>query len=631
MTPKQRNMLIRIIVAAVATVILWFVQVTGFSRFMLYIAVYLVIGYDILRKAWLGIMRGRVFDENFLMAVATIGAFALAICDGSGDYSEAIAVMLFYQIGEFFESYAVGRSRRSIASLMDLRPDYAFVMRGDEVEKVDPDEVAVGEIIVVHPGEKIPIDGVVVEGTSTLNTSALTGESKPTDIGPGDSVANGCINLAGVIKIKTSKAFEDSTVAKILELVDDSSTHKAHSETFISRFAKVYTPAICYCALALALLPPFFLIVFKGATLDGATFYPWIYRALTFLVISCPCALVVSIPLSFFAGIGGASRDGILIKGADTLEIMSKVRTVVFDKTGTLTQGVFKVTTIEPRGQIDADTLLRYAASVESSSNHPIARSLAEACHFNLPHADNIHEHPGMGLTAIVEGNTVAVGNARLMRDIGIEISDTSYAGTVVHVAVGDKYCGYITLDDTLKDDSLMAIDALRADGIRNTIMLTGDNNTVAESVAKKLGIDTVYSRLLPAGKVEKMQYIMDQYEASGKIAYVGDGINDAPVLTRADVGIAMGALGSDAAIDAADIVLMDDDPMKIDMALKISRKSMGIVWQNIIMSIGIKAICLVLGAFGIVNLWLAIFADVGVLIIAVLNAMRGLFAIRYT
>lgn len=625
-------MLTRIIIALVMTVGLLFIDITGWLRLASYLVVYLIIGYDILKKAWLGIIHGRVFDENFLMAVATVGAFALAIYEKSGDYLEAIAVMLFYQIGEFFQSYAVGKSRRNIAALMDIRPDYANIEQDGKIIKVDPDDVEVGQTIVIQPGERVPIDGVVVSGESSLNTSALTGESLPREVSTGDEVISGSINMSGVLKVRTTKKFGDSTVSKILELVEDSASRKSKSENFIAKFARVYTPAVCYGALALALLPPLFLIIFNGAPVSFATFETWVYRALVFLVISCPCALVVSIPLSFFAGIGGASREGVLVKGANILETLSKVKTVVFDKTGTLTKGVFEVNAYH--GDHDEDIadrkaqLLEYAAIVESSSSHPIARSLQQAYGHTIDRnrMSDVKEISGKGITAVIDGKTVAAGNEKLMLDLGLTPCHCKTAGTIVHLAIDGKYAGHIVLGDVVKSTSAQAIADLHKSGVTQTVMLTGDTRSVAAQTATGLGIDKVYSELLPADKVSQLEKILAESKGDSKVAFVGDGINDAPVLSRADLGIAMGAMGSDAAIEAADVVLMDDDPLKIGKAIRISRKCLKIVWENIIMALGIKGICLVLGVFGIVNMWLAIFADVGVMILAVLNAIRAMY-----
>lgn len=632
MNKKQRKMLTRIIIALVMTVGLLFIDITGWLRLALYLVVYLIIGYDILKKAWLGIIHGRVFDENFLMAVATVGAFALAIYEKSGDYLEAIAVMLFYQIGEFFQSYAVGKSRRNIAALMDIRPDYANIEQDGKIVKVDPDDVEVGQTIIIQPGERVPIDGVVISGESSLNTSALTGESLPREVSSGDEVISGSINMSGVLKVRTTKEFGDSTVSKILELVEDSASRKSKSENFIAKFARVYTPAVCYGALALALLPPLFLILFNGAPVSFATFETWVYRALVFLVISCPCALVVSIPLSFFAGIGGASREGVLVKGANILETLSKVKTVVFDKTGTLTKGVFEVNAYH--GDHDQDIadrkaqLLEYAAIVESSSSHPIAKSLQQAYGHPIDRSrmSDVKEISGKGITAVIDGKTVAAGNEKLMSDSGLVPCHCKTAGTIVHLAIDGKYAGHIVLGDVVKPTSAQAIADLHKSGVTQTVMLTGDTCSVADQTAAGLGIDKVYSELLPADKVSQLERLLSRSKGDDKVAFVGDGINDAPVLSRADLGIAMGAMGSDAAIEAADVVLMDDDPLKIGKAIRISRKCLKIVWENIIMALGIKGVCLVLGVFGIVNMWLAIFADVGVMILAVLNAIRAMY-----
>ncbi len=625
-------MLVRIIIAVVMTVALQFIHLTGWLRLSLYLVAYLVIGGDILKKAWKGILNGRVFDENFLMAVATIGAFALAIYEKSGDYLEAIAVMLFYQIGEFFQSYAVGKSRRSIAALMDIRPDFANIDKDGEIVRVDPDDVEVGETIIVQPGEKIPIDGIVESGASSLNTSALTGESLPREVGKGDEVISGSINLSGLLKIKTTKEFGESTVSKILELVEDSASRKSKSENFIAKFARIYTPAVCYGALALALLPPLFLMLFKGAPFDFATFETWVYRALVFLVISCPCALVVSIPLSFFAGIGGASREGILVKGGNILETLSKVKTVVFDKTGTLTQGVFEVNAFHDNEDNDMREskaqLLEYAAIAESSSSHPIGKSLLRAYGRKVDRSriTELKEVSGEGITAVIDGNRITVGNDKLMDSLNLVPAHCHSAGTIVHIAINGTYAGHIVLGDVVKPTSKEAIAELHQSGVRQTVMLTGDTEAVAEQTARELGIKQVYSQLLPADKVARLEEIIDKSAEDCKVAFVGDGINDAPVLSRADLGIAMGAVGSDAAIEAADVVLMDDDPRKIGKAIRLSRKCLRIVWENIFMAIGIKGICLILGVFGIVNMWLAIFADVGVMILAVLNAIRAMY-----
>lgn len=625
-------MLARIIIAVIMTAALQFINITGWLQLSLYLVVYLIIGGDILKKAWKGIINGRVFDENFLMAVATVGAFALAIYEKSGDYLEAIAVMLFYQIGEFFQSYAVGKSRRNIAALMDIRPDYANIERDGAIVKVDPDDVEIGQVIIVQPGEKIPIDGIVVEGESSLNTSALTGESLPREVGKDDEVISGSINLSGLLKIRTTKEFGDSTVSRILELVEDSASRKSKSENFIAKFARVYTPAVCYGALALAILPPLFLMLFKGAPFEFATFETWVYRALVFLVISCPCALVVSIPLSFFAGIGGASREGILVKGANILETLSKVRTVVFDKTGTLTQGVFEVNAFHDHDDKDLTErkaqLLEYAAIAESSSSHPIGKSLQRAYGHKIDRSrmTDLQEISGHGITAMIDGNPVAVGNEKLMHRLNIEPCHCHSAGTIVHIAINNVYAGHIVLGDIIKPTSKEAISDLYRSGVSRTVMLTGDAQAVAEQTAGDLGIKQVYSQLLPADKVSRLEMILKETQDNGKVAFVGDGINDAPVLSRADLGIAMGGVGSDAAIEAADVVLMDDDPRKIGKAIRLSRKCLRIVWENIYMALGIKGICLILGIFGIVNMWLAIFADVGVMILAVLNAIRAMY-----
>lgn len=624
-------MLARIIIALIMTVALFFIDATGWTRFLLYLIIYLIIGYDILKKAWLGIIHGRVFDENFLMAVATVGAFALALYEESGDYLEAVAVMLFYQIGEFFQSYAVGKSRRDIAALMDIRPDYANIEKDGKIIKVDPDYVEIGQTIIIQPGERIPIDGIIVSGKSSLNTSALTGESFPREVNSGDEVISGSINLSGILKVRTTKEFGDSTVSKILELVEESAARKSKSENFIARFARIYTPAICYGALALALLPPAFLIIFNGAPLDFVTFETWIHRALVFLVISCPCALVISVPLSFFAGIGGASREGILVKGANILETLSKVKTVVFDKTGTLTKGVFEVNAFHDHNDNDIEPqkeqLLEYAAIAESSSSHPIGKSLQSAYgkEIDRKRISNIQEISGKGITATIDGRSIAAGNEKLMKQLGLVVCQCNTAGTIVHLAIDGKYAGHIVLGDVVKPTSKDAISDLHKSGITQTIMLTGDTRSVAEQTANELGIDKVFSELLPNDKVNQLEDILRYAKEDNKVAFVGDGINDAPVLSRADIGIAMGAMGSDAAIEAADVVLMDDNPMKVGKAVRISRKCLRIVWENIILALGIKGICLILGVFGIVNMWLAIFADVGVMILAVLNAIRAM------
>ncbi len=616
-------MLIRILIAAVMVIGLAFASVTGILRLVSYLAAYLIIGYDILRKAWRGILNRRMFDENFLMAVATVGAFALAIYSGSGDYNEAIAVMLFYQIGELFQSCAVGKSRKNITALMDIRPDYANIERDGTLEQVDPDEVAVGSVIVVQPGEKVPLDGVVLEGVSSLNTSALTGESLPRDVKPGQEIISGCINMSGVLKIRTTKEFGESTVSRILELVEESSSHKSRSENFISKFARVYTPAVCYGALVLAVLPPLVRIVLLG---QEAQWGVWVYRALTFLVISCPCALVISIPLSFFAGIGGASKEGILIKGSNYMETLSKTACVVFDKTGTLTRGVFEVTGVH-HSQMENELLLEYAALAECASSHPISKSLQAACAKALDRnrVEDIREISGKGILARVDGREVAIGNRRLMEDLSVEYRECHSVGTIVHMAIDGVYAGHIVISDTEKPTSGEAIRRLRKAGVAKTVMLTGDTREVAEKVAASLGIDKVYSELLPAGKVAMVEELLSSLNGKEKLAFVGDGINDAPVLTRADIGIAMGAMGSDAAIEAADVVLMDDDPVKIAKAIGISRKCLRIVYQNIVFALAVKFGCLGLGAVGIANMWFAIFADVGVMVLAVLNAIRAL------
>ena len=624
MTKKQKIMLVRILIAALLLVGLNFVPAEGWLRFVLYLIPYLVIGYDILLKAFKGIRNGQVFDECFLMAVATIGAIALALYERSGDYTEAIAVMLFYQIGEWFQSYAVGKSRRNISELMDIRPDYANMERDGKLEKIDPYDVEIGSTIVVQPGEKVPLDGIIVEGNSTLNTSALTGESLPKDAKAGDEIISGCINMTGVLKIRTTKEFGESTVSKILDLVENASSRKSRSEDFISRFARVYTPAVCYAALALAFLPPLVRMLFMGLPADWGT---WIYRALTFLVISCPCALVISIPLSFFAGIGGAGNAGVLVKGSNYLETLSRTKTVVFDKTGTLTKGVFEVNAIH-HNSMEEEKLLEYAALAESASSHPISRSLQNA--YGKPidrsRVEGIQEISGNGVTARVDGVEVAAGNDKLMEHLGIPYQNCHLAGTIIHMAVDGVYAGHIVISDIVKPHAKEAVQTLKKAGVTKTVMLTGDAAKVADKVAAELGIDMVYSELLPADKVKKVEKLLKEKPEKSALAFVGDGINDAPVLGRADIGIAMGAMGSDAAIEAADVVLMDDDPMKIAKAIRISRKCLRIVYQNIVFAIGIKLICLLLGAVGIANMWLAIFADVGVMILAVLNAIRALF-----
>ena len=622
MTKKQKKMLARILVCAVMLIALQFLPITGIPRFALYLAAYLVIGFDILKKAAKGIGNGRVFDENFLMAVATIGAFALAIYEKSGDYNEAIAVMLFYQIGELFQSYAVGKSRKNISALMDIRPDYANIEVDGKLEKVDPNEVAVGSVIVVQPGEKVPLDGVIIDGASTLNTSALTGESLPRDAKTGDEIISGCINMTGVLKVRTTKEFGESTVSKILELVENSSSRKSRSEDFIAKFARIYTPAVCYSALALAVIPP----VARLAMGSSAEWEQWIYRALTFLVTSCPCALVVSIPLSFFAGIGGASKEGVLIKGSNYLETLSQVKTVVFDKTGTLTKGVFEVSAVH-HSPMEQEKLLEYAALAECASSHPISKSLQKAYgkEIDRSRVTDIEEVSGRGILAKVDGVPVAAGNHKLMEQLGIDFIDCHSVGTIIHMAIDGKYAGHIVISDVVKPNSKQAIEQLHRAGVTKTVMLTGDAKKVAASVAKELGVDEMYSDLLPAGKVEKVEALLSQQSGKAKLAFVGDGINDAPVLSRADIGIAMGAMGSDAAIEAADIVLMDDEPLQIAKAIKISRKCIGIVYQNIVFALVVKFACLALVAVGAADMWAAIFADVGVMVLAVLNAIRAL------
>ena len=637
MTKKQKTMLVRILIAAAMLLGLQFLSAETFAqldgylfpsagrwvRFALYLVDYFIIGYDILRKAIKGILNKQVFDENFLMAVATVGAMALAIYE-NGDYLEAIAVMLFYQVGEWFQGYAVGRSRRNISDLMDIRPDYANVERGGRLEQVDPDEVGIGSVIVVQPGEKVPIDGIIVEGSSSLNTSALTGESLPREAKVGDEIISGCINMTGVLKIQTTKEFGESTVSKILDLVENASSRKSKSEDFISKFAKIYTPAVCYSALALAILPPLVRMLGMGLSADWGT---WVYRALTFLVISCPCALVISIPLSFFAGIGGASQEGVLVKGSNYLEILSQTKVVVFDKTGTLTQGVFEVNGIH-HNELEDTKLIEYAALAESASSHPISKSLQRAYgkEPDRTRVSDIQEISGNGIIAKVDGIEVAAGNDKLMKHLGIPHIDCHQTGTIIHMAINGAYAGHIVISDIVKPHSKAAISSLKAAGVEKTVMLTGDAKKVADQVAASLGIDKVYSELLPADKVSKVEELLKMKTGKAKLAFVGDGINDAPVLSRADIGVAMGAMGSDAAIEAADIVLMDDDPMKIAKAIKISRKCLRIVYQNITMALGVKFACLILGAVGIANMYLAIFADVGVMILAVLNAIRCLF-----
>ena len=624
MTKKQKKMLIRIVIASIAIIVLHFISVKGIVKFLLYMIPYLIIGYDILLKAIKGIKNQQPFDECLLMAIATLGAILLALFQ-TGDYVEAVAVMLFYQTGEWFQSYAVGKSRRNISDLMDIRPDYANVEQDGKLEKVDPDDVEIGTIIVVQPGEKVPLDGIIVEGSASLNTSALTGESVPREVTVGDEIISGCINMTGVLKIETTKEFEESTVSKILDLVENASSRKSKSEDFISKFARVYTPAVVYSAIALALLPPIFSMLFLNAS--ATVFATWIYRALTFLVISCPCALVISIPLSFFAGIGGASHEGVLVKGSNYLELLAQTKYVVFDKTGTLTQGVFEVNAIH-HNTMEEEKLLEYAALAESASSHPISKSLQQAYGKEIDRfrVTEIEEVSGNGITAKVDGKEVAAGNSKLMKKLGIPYKDCHHVGTIIHVAIDGAYAGHIVISDIVKKNSKEAIRQLKKNGIEKTIMLTGDADAVARKVATELGIDQMYSELLPAGKVEKVEEILNTKPEKAKLAFVGDGINDAPVLSRADIGIAMGAMGSDAAIEASDVVLMDDDPAKIAKAIKIAKKCMRIVYENIYFAIGIKLICLLLGALGIANMWVAIFADVGVMVIAVLNAVRALF-----
>jgi len=620
MTKKQKKMLCRIIVTAVLVLAIRLFSIGGLPGTLLYLAAYLIIGYDILRKAGKGILRGQVFDENFLMAVATVGAIGLAFYEKSGDFMEAVAVMLFYQIGELFQSYAVGKSRRNITALMDIRPDYANIEQNGQLTQVDPDDVPVGAVIVVQPGEKVPLDGVVLEGASTLNTAALTGESLPRDVTGGDEIVSGCINMTGVLKIRTTRAFGESTVSKILELVENSSSHKSKSENFISKFARVYTPAVCGAALALAVLPPV-LRLLTGLDGDWGT---WLYRALSFLVVSCPCALVISIPLSFFAGLGGASHEGILIKGSNYLETLSKTKTVVFDKTGTLTQGVFDVTGVH-HNQLPREKVLEYAALAECASSHPISKSLqrAHGGPIDRQRVTDIQEFSGNGVVAKVDGVTVAVGNDKLMEKLGIAWHDCHSVGTIIHLALDGQYAGHIVISDVEKPHARDAIAALKRIGVEKTVMLTGDRAKVADHVAQRLGVDEVHSELLPADKVAQVERLLGQ--SGGKLAFVGDGINDAPVLSRADIGIAMGAMGSDAAIEAADVVLMDDDPLKIAKAIRISRKCIRIVYENIAFALIVKALCLLLVAVGAANMWAAIFGDVGVMVIAVLNAIRAL------
>lgn len=623
MTRKQKKMLYRILVASLLMIALRFVSVEGIARFVCYMVPYFVIGYDILRKAFKGIINGQVFDENFLMVVATLGAIAVAL-SGRGDYTEAIAVMLFYQIGELFQSVAVGKSRKNVTELMDIRPDYANLCVGQEINQVDPDEVEIGSVILVKPGEKVPIDGVVIEGSSSLNTSALTGESVPRSVKSGDEIISGCINMTGLIKVRTTKEFGESTVSKILDLVENSSMKKSRSENFISRFAKYYTPVVCYSALALAVVPPVILLI-AG---KSAMWNTWIYRALTFLVISCPCALVISIPLGFFAGIGGASSCGVMVKGSNYLEALASVKTVVFDKTGTLTKGVFQVTETIPYNGFSKDELIKYAAFAECYSTHPIAKSLREALDGDIDKNAvlDVEELSGKGIKASVYGKNILAGNERLMKSMNVEYTQCDKAGTIVYVAVDGRFAGYILISDTIKDNTREAVRQLRKTGVKNIVMLTGDSDKVAADVASKVGIAEYYSQLLPGDKVTKVEELLNNKPEKEKLAFVGDGINDAPVLTRADIGIAMGALGSDAAIEAADVVLMDDDPLKIVKAIKIARKCLRIVYENIYFAIGIKVVCLVLGAVGIANMWVAIFADVGVMVLAVLNAIRVLF-----
>ena len=624
MNRKQKKMLARILVSAALLLALHFIPVTGAARFVCYMAPYLIVGYDILIKAGKGIINRQVTDENFLMAVATVGAIALALYEGSGDYTEAIAVMLFYQIGEWFQSYAVGKSRRNISELMDIRPDYANIERGGSLERVDPDEVEPGTVIVVQPGEKVPIDGVIIEGESTLNTAALTGESLPREAGVGDEIISGCINMSGLLRIRTTKEFGESTVSKILDLVENASSRKSRSEAFISRFARIYTPAVCGSALALAVIPPLVRMLGMGLGGDWGT---WVYRALTFLVASCPCALVISIPLSFFAGIGGASKAGVLVKGSNYLETLSKTRIVVFDKTGTLTKGVFEVNGIH-HSPYSAAELVEFAALAESASSHPISRSLQAAYgrEIDRSRVSGIREISGEGVTATVDGHSVAAGNAKLMDALDVDYIKCRSVGTIIHMAIDGKYAGHIVISDVIKPHSSEAVSALKAAGVRETVMLSGDSKRVAEYVGAELGIDRVYGELMPSDKVGKVEELIASKPEGAKLAFVGDGINDAPVLSRADIGIAMGAMGSDAAIEAADVVLMDDDPLKIAKAIKISRKCLRIVYENIVFAIGIKLACLVLVALGLANMWLAIFADVGVMMLAVLNAIRALF-----
>ena len=623
MNRKQKKMLIRIAIAALLLGAVKLFKIGGWAGTALYAASYITIGYDILRKAFRGIINHQVFDENFLMAVATVGAIALAIYEKTGDFAEAVSVMLFYQIGELFQSYAVGKSRRNIAALMDIRPDYANIERDGKLEQVDPDQIPAGSVIVVQPGEKVPIDGEVIEGASSLDTAALTGESRPRDVKAGDDIISGCINLTGVLKVRTTKAFGESTVSKILELMENSSSHKSRSENFISRFARAYTPAVCYSALALAILPP---VINLMMGMPGG-WEIWVYRALTFLVISCPCALVISIPLSFFAGLGGASKEGVLIKGSNYLEALSQTSIVVFDKTGTLTRGVFEVSGIH-HNTIPEEKLIELAALAECASSHPISKSLQKAYgkEIERDRVTGIQEISGSGVIARVDGAEVAAGNSKLMKRMGVDYMDCHSSGTIIHIAIDGKYAGHVVISDVEKPTSRAAIAELKKIGVKKTVMLTGDIGRVAEYMAKKLGVDQYRSDLLPADKVAEVEKLLAETGRKGKLAFVGDGINDAPVLSRADIGIAMGAMGSDAAIEAADIVLMDDDPMKISKAIKISRKCIGIVYQNIAFALGVKALCLILGALGIANMWAAIFADVGVMVLAVLNAIRALY-----
>lgn len=623
MTKKQRKMLIRIIVCAVMLIALQFISVAGIPELILYLAAYLIIGYDILKKAGKGILNKQVFDENFLMSIATVGAFVQAISTRSGDYVEGIAVMLFYQIGELFQSYAVGKSRANISALMDIRPDYANIEVNGKLEQVDPDEVSIGSIIIVQPGEKVPLDGIIIDGNSSLNTSALTGESMPRDVKEGDEIISGCINMTGVLKIQTTKEFGESTVSKILDLVENASSRKSKSEDFISRFAKIYTPAVCYSALALAVLPPIIRMAFLGLPAQWGV---WTYRALTFLVVSCPCALVISIPLSFFAGIGGASKEGVLVKGSNYLEALSQAKYIVFDKTGTLTQGVFEVTGVH-HNSLEDSTLLEYAALAECASSHPISKSLQKAYgkEIDRSRVTNIEEISGHGIIAQVDGKSIAAGNSKLMKKLGIPYDDCHSVGTIIHMAIDHEYAGHIVISDVVKPHSKEAIAELKKAGVKKTIMLTGDADRVAKQVAADIGVDEVHSELLPGDKVSEVEKLLSMKSEKENLAFVGDGINDAPVLTRADIGIAMGAMGSDAAIEAADVVLMDDNPLQIAKAIKISRKCIRIVKQNIVLALIVKFACLALSAVGIANMWFAIFADVGVMIISVLNAIRAL------